>query len=462
MNPCRYTLLLRPAKLINADTVLRPVRYWSLNFGVTLCLLAGSVQGQAETLPFNTALQPPRDTVAHTELTHIDLDDLVQRAILTHPTVLAAKYNIDAADSDVVVAKRQRYPTIGLNSQATTAGPNTYLTVNQPVWSFGRIESKIAGAKASQGYYKSDYAVQQYTLADKTANAWQIFMAASYKILVSENQIMQLTKYQQMMQRRVAAGVSARIELDLVNSRLLQAQVQHDNALSMQKIGITQLQELIGEPIPERSWRTSRNLSDLLAMHLDAKDPTEGQNFQTIGAHDPSVIKADYQAQIAKAQFDLQQASRWPTVFLQYQKPLAGHQVSSYFGLGMQYDSGPGFSYTAQSQAASSRLNAAEMQREAARRLVAEQIQSDWQAYVSARNQARELDVAAQGAGLVQASYERQFIAGRKSWLEVLNAVQEVGQQQYALIDARINMILQNFKIKLHSGQLAWQQEPTP
>ena len=67
---------------------------------------------------------------------------------------------------------------------------------------------------------------------------------------------------------------------------------------------------------------------------------------------------------------------------------------------------------------------------------------------------------AVDGARIVKESYERQFIAGRKSWLDVLNAVREQEQFAAELVQARVDFIAAYYRLKLGVGLLPWQQKP--
>ena len=65
---------------------------------------------------------------------------------------------------------------------------------------------------------------------------------------------------------------------------------------------------------------------------------------------------------------------------------------------------------------------------------------------------------AVAGAQIVVSSYRRQFIAGRKSWLEVLNAVREHSQYQAQLVDTRASIIAAYYKLQVDFGMMSWQQ----
>ena len=54
----------------------------------------------------------------------------------------------------------------------------------------------------------------------------------------------------------------------------------------------------------------------------------------------------------------------------------------------------------------------------------------------------------------------RLFTSGRRSWLDLINAVREHSQSELQLIDAQAALIGTSFKIQLVTGQLGMNAEP--
>ena len=54
----------------------------------------------------------------------------------------------------------------------------------------------------------------------------------------------------------------------------------------------------------------------------------------------------------------------------------------------------------------------------------------------------------------VYESYARQFTAGRKSWLDVLNTVREAGQYELMVLDANAQMLGAALRLGLWTGEL--------
>jgi adhesin transport system outer membrane protein len=80
-------------------------------------------------------------------------------------------------------------------------------------------------------------------------------------------------------------------------------------------------------------------------------------------------------------------------------------------------------------------------------------LQSDQEELINTRKRIAALEKAVEGSDLVLASYQRQFQAGRKTWQDLLNAVRELAQNQYALVDARAAMLGAMHRLQVRLGQ---------
>jgi adhesin transport system outer membrane protein len=54
------------------------------------------------------------------------------------------------------------------------------------------------------------------------------------------------------------------------------------------------------------------------------------------------------------------------------------------------------------------------------------------------------------------ASYNRLFLAGRRSWLDVLNVVREVTESTRALADAEVQYLVSDYRLQLQTGRIRW------
>ena len=80
-------------------------------------------------------------------------------------------------------------------------------------------------------------------------------------------------------------------------------------------------------------------------------------------------------------------------------------------------------------------------------------MQNEQEEFINARSRLVSLEKSVAGSDKVLESYQRQFQAGRKSWLDLLNAVRELAQNQYALADARASMVAAMNRLQIRAGQ---------
>ena len=94
------------------------------------------------------------------------------------------------------------------------------------------------------------------------------------------------------------------------------------------------------------------------------------------------------------------------------------------------------------------------MASEAARRDMRERLTLDWNEWVAARLRLENADQARAMSSEVFESYARQYTTGRKTWIDVLNAVRETTQAELAAVDARTSMLAASLRLRARSGTL--------
>jgi adhesin transport system outer membrane protein len=80
-------------------------------------------------------------------------------------------------------------------------------------------------------------------------------------------------------------------------------------------------------------------------------------------------------------------------------------------------------------------------------------IASDLIEYQAARERSSISADASATAAKVSASYMRQFIAGRRSWLDVMNALREAVNAQIGQSDAEVSAMWAATRLLLRSGR---------
>lgn len=398
-------------------------------------------------------------TGAHAVVNPLDIDGLILRATDTHPLVNAARADELAAQEGVRAAKLNLWATPSVSAgHDSRDGLISTITVKQPVWTGGRLTANINQSIYDEKAATAHIFDQQNTVAKNTIDIWKSYIyAISLQELYTVN-LKRLREFEAMMQRRVDQGVSARIELDLVKNRILQDYNAYQGALEQERVAGARLAQLIGESLGTKEYNVTMKMLTDYAKSQSAD--FENLVFHSSGASHPSVVRQHYQVEAAKQQAKSQSASRYPNLYVQYQHifKLEDKSNKGEFSAGLSYDPGAGFSNMALARASEARAQSLIQSQEAARRNVMEGLQTQYQEFISAKDKERSLLSAIDGAQIVVDSYGRQFIAGRKSWLEVLNAVRELSDYQKQLLEVQSQMVASFYKLQVDFGAMPWQK----
>jgi adhesin transport system outer membrane protein len=125
----------------------------------------------------------------------------------------------------------------------------------------------------------------------------------------------------------------------------------------------------------------------------------------------------------------------------------------SRFTLGITYQPGAGLSSFEAAKAAAIRAEGAQNAIDTARLDILESINTDIQDALS--NQQREdmLNTSVDASSMVLESYKRQFVAGKRTWFDVLNALRELTQNKLAVVHTKTSIVGSAYKLMVKSGE---------
>lgn len=389
------------------------------------------------------------------------LDTLIAAAVEQHPAVLAARAQERALAEDEQVARLQRYPAVSLQTETSGARPATVLSVEQTLWAGGRLTAQIEAAQAFAAAQAAQVNETRYMIALRIVDAWQALVAAQGKIASIELIRQRLRLHFELMQRRVAAQVSPPIEQELIASRMARLQVDLAASEASRRLALARLELLLGAEYAAKELVGPRPIETQVRELIEmlAREPLD-QFPQSVDEH-PTIRKAQLQARALQHQFEAAQASQWPQVYARLQHPLgsSGIVVDKSLFIGLRYTPGAGFSSLAQARGALARTESQQIAVQTARRELRDAMRADIEEINSARGRIEALQASIHASTQVLSSYERQFIAGRRTWLEVLNAVREDGEHRSALADAGASLLGAAYRLRVRAGQLPWQKE---
>ena len=413
--------------------------------------------GCASVMSFFVLLSASAQTDAASPLT---LYEVLDNASYFYPSLRAARFEARAATEDTNAVRLQRWPTATVTTESQTGNLRSYPTrvvqVQQTVWDFGRLSARISEAEATADVSLLNVYLQQQDLFLQIISAWQNMQAGRERVKFAEGTLDRLKAYQAQMRRRVDAEVSPRIDLELVDARLLQTEVELTTAKTSLQVAITRLEQLSGLEQLQLRVNSASPMPGLKETLPFAKT-VNVTDWLYIASQGPMVAKARAQLRQAQNKLEGKKAESWPQLYVRTYKPLSTIPSSTDTSItafvGLSYTPGAGLSTFAEAKALGTRLSGAQLSVESALLEMQQTLQSDREEYINSRLRIAALEKSVEGSELVLASYKRQFEAGKKTWLDLLNAVRELAQNQYNLADAQATMLGSMSRLQLRMGE---------
>jgi hypothetical protein len=194
-------------------------------------------------------------------------------------------------------------------------------------------------------------------------------VSAKERWAVAQSTLDRLRKFQAQMLRRVQAEASPVIDLELVDSRILQTEVEATAAKTSLHQAVVRLQQLSGM---DNLLSSSANavyptgLSDTEIFH---RQLSQTDWVSVVSAH-PLVGKAKHEVDQVKYRLNTKQAEAYPQVFVRVYKPFQrlpnNPDISTTAFVGLRYTAAAGFANLVEAQAISTRILSSEQSVEAA------------------------------------------------------------------------------------------------
>jgi adhesin transport system outer membrane protein len=312
--------------------------------------------------------------------------------------------------------------------------------VEQPIWAAGRISGSVKRARADQQAAVAAYQDAVLQIMLDVAQSWTEYHRLDRRHAVLERSLAEHRTLVETMKRRIAQEISPLSDLELAQSRTAQIEQQVTTTAAQRTTSLQRLRELVGDP----GFRPVSPPS-LPDMNLPESAMLVAQALE----FDPVRRRLVAEADSASAQASVARASTLPQLSGQYSyNESYGHRV----GLVLRAQSDGGFSRFAAASAARDRQDAAELRIATQERQLREKIIADISDLDAARQRIESTRTARGATARVTESYMRQFVSGRRSWLDVMNAVREGTTAENDEIDAEASAVSAYHRLLMRSG----------
>ena len=377
---------------------------------------------------------------------------IINQSALSYPSVLSKVSSRDAATAEVKTAEWQRFPAPSIESTSDRSGYNNFVfRLQQVIWAGGSITNGIDSARSLRD--ASDRAVReaQYDVVSRVIDSYTDAVRQQARRTISQQNLQEHEKLNDAIKRRVASEVSPEVDHQLSQSRLSQAV----NDLST-------INQALARSLNALSQLSGKNVTETVPLDLGAIALPENREeaIRQAIAGSPTLSRLAAEEESAESQIKVKKSVYWPTLALRYEKSfnnnalVYGTESDNRIMAVISAQPGAGLSAFSGVASAVARRNAAQEERRAVLRDLERLIGDAWNDMESARAQLVYASSARSSAQNVAESYKRQYIIGRKAWLDVLNAVREATQSELYVVDATTQVAVSTLRIALLTDKL--------
>ena len=314
----------RRAQTGTGQRVLRLSRIFSISISALFALISSAAHSESITdeMP-STELKVLRDfsNLAQSErviASQRQLQNLIQTALDNSPVMREARFNIDAANEDIVAARGARLPQVSATAQSrytSTAtvssnrllgNPGVTVSATMPVYDWGKIDAQIKGRESALGSTSARYQLQSQQVAVEVTSLCLGLTKQRALLAVNQEYLLNVQKLVDMLVKVTNADPGRSGEQLQARSRLLQAESTRETTRSKVREIRIQLERLAGDDASLRCEGIGPHL--LMQPDLDAIRAAIQQHPQLVA------LESDYQQQ--RRALDQISASRKPQVQL--------------------------------------------------------------------------------------------------------------------------------------------------
>lgn len=371
------------------------------------------------------------------------------KAVREYPAITAGQSGIRASAAEIRAARWLRYPSVSVEAVSRSdrfGAIDPFFRVEQPLWAGGRISANIARAQATRQLAIARLDETVLDVAVRLTSAYYEIARAVQLEAILRDSIVEHQRLVESMERRVKQEVSPTSDLELARSRAAQVQQELATVTAQRYSAMQRFFELVGDPNYDLGPVPDYSAS---AHH----PPVEGAITRSLACN-PTIRRFAAEAQIAEAEKDIAEASILPQVGVQVSHNRA---TGTQAGLSVRAQTNGGLSGFAAADAARLRREAAGLQISVSEREARETVVLDVVENTSSKGRIEASQAAAKAASSVTDSYMRQFITGRRTWLDVMNAVREANAARIGLTEATTSAMASSARLRLRTCE--WQPE---
>lgn len=384
------------------------------------------------------------------------LSSLIERATSVHPSIRAQRELGQSSQEAVKNAKWQFYPTPSIEVaqvQSSSRDPSysfgdhrvTVLRLQQPLWSGGRLIAGLKKADAGVLFSRASEELVRQELSLRVVQSYSDWQGANLKAMAFEENLKVYAGLRQQIVRRIEQGVSPKNDLTLLVGRVEQATADLAGARAQQAAAMARLSQLMGKQI--QAAEMSQSVSRPLEVDAEPQEALDRAQIES-----PSVTRLLAQVRISEAEVAVSKGRLSPEIYVRAERQygnfsLLNAKPENRIFIGVTSQFGAGLSSLSQVGEAQARYRAALADVDNARSNLGEQVLADYVQAESGKRRLAALAASLQASQAISDAWGRQFLAGRKSWLDIMNAARELAQIEVQSADVEASQLLLTWRL---------------
>ncbi|MEN9018262.1 MAG: TolC family protein [Hellea sp.] len=364
-------------------------------------------------------------------------DEVIQLVLTNNPSLQGKLAEVKASEFGLSASKAKRLPTIStFVSSMNDDYEQGILTIDQPLYSFGKINAEINKAHAVTKVNEADLSRVRQELVERTGQSYnELYYAKKIAELGSLN-IEEHEKLLEHIKRRLDGQLASEADVGLGTSRLTNAKIQYRRYQQGIEVARSTLQSLTNSnidailPVPHERWYSSIKANN---------------NIDKILVNDPLILQKKASVKLSKAELYASKKDNLPLIKIRAEHnflddPVVGDKnrigiviESNFNGLGLINTNN---TYGLEQKLVAAKRDLEATQAESLRKL--QMLFEDFSAYKLM------LEQQSKAVNLVEntfKSYFRQYRTGRKSWIDVLNVQRELTDQRIQKLELERTLI---------------------
>ena len=392
------------------------------------------------------------------------LDGLIAAAVANHPAIAAKRSGVAAARFDIDAARGQYAPSLSTLLRGGSGSNSQYgstVRVDQRLYAGGRLDAELDSAASRRDASLFDVQQAALTLAEQVVGAYQSLQVAEAQERAIDAYRSRLEELAASLARRIDGGASPRSDESLMNARMAESATSLTSARTAALVAQTVLRRLAGPaagsasnaaPVPETT-------APATSMPICASDAGgEAARRAAVDRH-PALMRSLLDLEAARFALEGQRSTLKPSVTLRVERPVGGVPEGTPRGarvaLVLEYTTDAALSAASRIDAGAQRLVALRDEAESLRREIEQQLLAECAEYAGIVRRLLSLAEVRRHTGDVLSSYTRLFGAGKRAWLDVLNAAREDFENEEAAFTTAATLRGSAYRLALLGGNFA-------